>query len=87
MTVSQRASKEVAEYFCKKFGCPRAGDIISARLSADSAPDKTAFWQDVLSHLADLQKNSALCGSEADTTCDKPEVINPSSCNNNDALR
>jgi len=72
MSVGGRASKEVAEHFCKKYGCPQAGEIITARLSADSHPEKTKFWREVLDHLSYLQKHSPTCGIHAAPAPKKP---------------
>lgn len=87
MAVGSRASKEVADHFCKKYGCPRAGEIISARLNSDSPPDKTEFWREVLDHLTYLAKNSPTCGIYADSCCDDQPSQPLHNDHVNDALR
>ncbi|NVK20021.1 MAG: hypothetical protein HWE30_15080 [Methylocystaceae bacterium] len=84
MSTGGRASKEVAEHFCKKYGCPHAADIITARLSADSDPNKTQFWRDVLNHLKNLERNSPTCGIYAKTA---PENGLPITEEDDDAVR
>ncbi|MDV7338090.1 hypothetical protein RYZ26_00685 [Terasakiella sp. A23] len=54
MPTSDRASREVAEHFYKKYGCARATEIISARLSGDGQVNRTEFWCDVLKQLAKM---------------------------------
>lgn len=55
MAIGERAAKEVAGYFCKKYGCAEAKRIISARLNADKNPNKTDFWRQVMSQLTYLE--------------------------------
>ncbi|WP_028879586.1 hypothetical protein [Terasakiella pusilla] len=64
MAIGERAAKEVAAYFCKKYGCAEAKRIISARLSADKNPNKTDFWRQVMSQLTYLETSPICCGSE-----------------------
>ncbi len=56
MASGDRASREVAEHFYKKYGCARATEIISARLSADAQINRTEFWRDVLLQLAHMDQ-------------------------------
>jgi len=58
MASGERASREVAEHFYKKYGCVRATEIISARLSGDAQTNRTEFWRDVLLQLAHLDQPS-----------------------------
>ena len=64
MAIGERAAKEVAGYFCKKYGCAEAKRIISARLNADENPNKTDFWRQVMSQLTYLQTQADCCSEE-----------------------
>ncbi len=58
MATGDRASREVAEHFFKKYGCAQATEIISARLSGDDQVSRTEFWQDVLTQLSEMDSMS-----------------------------